>query len=377
MRKFSVVILILVILAIALQGAFQGLVDAGDEGLSRELSYTKVERKTIRSDLTFMGNITPANHVEIRSEVSGRAAEVFKKVGDLVTQNELVVRLDERLLQNEKRQLEIDISTANLQVEIAQRNYEELEALGSDYAGRNEVLNKKAELGISRNEISRLKIRLREVEEKLRKVRILSPIAGTVLSVGIQPWQVVAGAEAYSGGTLLMEVADLEHLIVEGKVNQAEIGKLRPGARGRAESLLDSKAFVPCLLKMIEPVARKDEDTSRYFKVEIELLDTHRQLRPGMTTRLVFPLKESPNALSVPVQAVFTESEKSFVYRYHPVTKKIDKIPVTLGVLGLDDVEIKEGLGENDIVLLEHPFKEAEPVPQGKLKISTHGKHSK
>jgi HlyD family secretion protein len=76
-------------------------------------------------------------------------------------------------------------------------------------------------------------------------------------------------------------------------------------------------------------------------------------LKPGMTAQVELLLANLRGVLQVPVAAVFTEQQQTYVYRVRGGS--VEKTPVKVGRMNEKSVEVISGLAEGDIVRLTQP----------------------
>ena len=81
---------------------------------------TRVERGSIRNELTYAGNINPSETVAVMSKLSGRVEQVFYDIGDKVEEGDVLFSLDEADIRNQIRQMQTQIDVANQGVRSAQ-----------------------------------------------------------------------------------------------------------------------------------------------------------------------------------------------------------------------------------------------------------------
>ena len=89
-------------------------------------------------------------------------------------------------------------------------------------------------------------------------------------------------------------------------------------------------------------------EKTRTANVEVEIPNTDGKLRHGMFGRLKLVVERREGVLSVPVDAVSWEGEKTIVYRI--ADGKVHRIEVKPGMRNTVNVEILEGLAEGDEV---------------------------
>jgi multidrug efflux pump subunit AcrA (membrane-fusion protein) len=94
-----------------------------------------------------------------------------------------------------------------------------------------------------------------------------------------------------------------------------------------------------------------DKSREKYFQVIFKINEEDDRLRPGMTCRAFIQAESISNALTVPIQAVFSENQRDICY----VRKKgggFEKRTVTTGRQNDAFVEITDGLQQEEKVSL-------------------------
>jgi HlyD family secretion protein len=94
------------------------------------------------------------------------------------------------------------------------------------------------------------------------------------------------------------------------------------------------------------------------FKIEVTLKYT-KELRPGFSCAAEIVVDTIPQALYLPVQSVFRDEDKFFVY---PENQSFGKrIEVKIGKASIQFIEILEGVKPGEKILLNPPEKQASP----------------
>ncbi|MBP7935036.1 MAG: efflux RND transporter periplasmic adaptor subunit [Phycisphaerae bacterium] len=88
--------------------------------------------------------------------------------------------------------------------------------------------NARLEIRAAREAMDTAKKALEDSEERLRETTVLSPIDGMVLTRHVQIGEVVqSGKTSLTGGTVLMELADVDEIYAVVNVDEADIGQVR------------------------------------------------------------------------------------------------------------------------------------------------------
>ncbi len=314
----------------------------------------KAKRRTIENRLHLTGEIAPVFSVDIKSEISGKVETVHVHTGQQVAKGAPLVTIDDSDLLTEKSGAQTEIDGAKLEVEKRRGNYERAKALFAEKLISKEVFaNLEADLKISQNSLVKAEAKMRTVEDKLSKTRILAPADGTVLSINVNEGQVVVGATSVNSGIILMNFADLERLMIQTHVNQMDIGKIQEGSELSIAMPGPKEDSTSAKVEFIAPVASV-KNNIKGFAVQAMIANNDPRLRPGMSVNLLLSLGKSQKAVSVPVSAVFREDDgQSFVFVRQ--NGKAEPRQVTVGISNFSFAEIVDGLAEGEEILLVHP----------------------
>lgn len=352
----------IVILGLAAGGTyyFKGWKAARAEGNeSKRLSTAKVEPRNIQFQINAAGEIGPADQVSVRPEVNGKISELAVDLGDAVRKGDLLFQLDDRDLQIERESRETEIARARLQLDQAERNYLRARELFDDNLISKELFEQtKTEYELSKNTVLQGEKSLDLVKDRLSKTRILAPFDCTVLTRPVSVGQAVSGSGGVSGGTEVLTIANLNDMIINAHINQADVAHLK-----NDQAVEVSVEAVPGLrvtgkIERIAPQATI-KNNIKGFATRILLTNVDKRIRPGMTANIRIPVASVDNALAVPLAAVFTElnPERQQNERFVYIQKgnQYERQPVQVGVSDYFFAEIKEGLTPGDVVALEQP----------------------
>jgi len=310
-----------------------------------------VESRDIQFAVSAAGDIGPADQVSVRPEINGRIEELPVDIGDKVKKGALLCRLDDRDLQIERSQRLTEIDGAKLQLQKAGRNFARSKQLYTDKLISQEIFDdSRTDYDLATNALDRAEQALRLVDDRLRKTRILAPFDCTVLTRPVSLGQTVSGAAGFNSGTEVMSIANLNDMIVNAHVNQADVIRLQQGRDVdiQAESVPGVK-----MRGVVERIAPQAviKNGIKGFSARIAIQDIDPRVRPGMTAILSIPVSSVDNVLAVPLAAVFTERGERFVFIKNE--DKFERRPVVLGVTDYAFAEVVKGLSPGEIVSLD------------------------
>lgn len=310
-----------------------------------------VEPRDIQFAVSAAGDIGPADQVSVRPEINGRIEELPVDIGDKVKKGALLCRLDDRDLQIERSQQLTAIDGARLQLQKARRNFGRSQQLHADRLISQEIFDdSKTDFDLATNALDRAEQALRLVDDKLRKTRILAPFDCTVLTRPVSLGQTVSGSAGFNSGTEIMSIANLNDMVVNAHVNQADVIRLQQGREVeiQAESVPGVK-----MVGVVERIAPQAviKNGIKGFAARIAIKDIDQRVRPGMTAILSIPVSSADNVLAVPLAAVFTERGERFVFVKNE--DQFERRTIVLGVTDYAFAEVVSGLSSGEIVSLD------------------------
>lgn len=330
---------------------------------SKRPTTAVVEERDIRFGVSAAGDIGPADQVSVRPEVNGRIVELPVDIGDQVKKGALLCRLDDKDLQIERSQRMIEIEGTKLSLIKAERNHRRQEELFKKSLISQEVYDDaKTEYDLATNAVDRAGQALQLVEDKLSKTRIAAPFDCTVLTRPVSLGQTVSGAAGFNSGTEVMTIANLNDMIVNAHVNQADVIRLKQGREVEIQAESVPGVKMNGVVERIAPQA-VIKNGIKGFSARIAIKEIDPRVRPGMTAVLSIPVSSADNVLSVPLAAVFSENGERFVFVKNE--DKFERRPILLGVTDYAYAEVLKGLTAGEVVSLDQTMNSGGPRPPG------------
>lgn len=355
-----------------------------------------VERGDLARVVVATGKIEPLSKVEVKSKASGMVKKLYVDYDDKVTQGQTLMELDkvqleavvreaqanyqaaEAALDSSKAQFERnkvdaegpDVPFLKLNMDRAQQMYkdgvmaksffEDAEknyqlALNRQMSAQRNLAVSQAEIAKSEAQVAQAKAALENAEEDLRNSTIVSPISGLVLSRDVSVGDGVSSILILgSQATLVMTLGDTSEVYVQGKVDEADIGKVYLGQPARivVESFKDKK-FTGKVTR-ISPFG-KEKDNVTTFEVRVSISNPGGELKANMTANAEIVLEEKKNVLMVPeASMIYDKDRNASVELPDPKAENgRKKVPVKIGISNGVKTEIISGLNEKEQVVLQ------------------------
>ena len=187
------------------------------------------ELRDINFAVNAAGEIAPAEQVSVRPEINGLLLALPVDIGDHVKKEDLLFKLDDSELQQQRASNVTDIEKAKLGVEKAERDYKRARQLLEDKLISQEVYDDtKTSYDLAKNALERAQKDLSLTEERLTKTEVRAPFNCTVLTRPVSIGQAVSGSGGFNSGTEVLTIADLNSMIINAQVNQADVPRLKP-----------------------------------------------------------------------------------------------------------------------------------------------------
>lgn len=317
--------------ALALAGAGGWILwpDAEDASTSQSITVSAVERRDLEVAVEAAGVIEPIRVVEVKSKASGEVMHAPVETGDRVAKDTLLAEIDPRDVQNALEQAEADVESARVRLSTTEANRGRMETLrGSNVVTQQEYESAIEAAASAKAAAVRAETNLQLARERRRDVVIRAPIEGTVLSRSIEIGQIIASATSnVTGGTTLFTMADLSEMQVRAKVDEMDVGQVKPGQPVKVTvEAYSGRSFEGTVLK-VEPQAVVDQSVTM-FPVLVRLDNERGLLRPGMNAEVSIELASRRDAVVVPNSAIVG----------------IREVRTAASVLGLDEGEVRAAI---------------------------------
>ena len=363
-----------------------------------------VERGTIRSVVSTNGKVEPIHNFEAHAPIATTVKRLLVKEGDHVRKGQLLVELDDDDIrsraaraQAEVKAAEADesaLTTGGTQEEVitlnsqlikarnardaAQHSLDSLRKLQLDGAASGgevrqaeetlqraqadlNLLEQKQKDRYSQPEVAHIQAQAAQAqaaydaaEDALGKSTVRAPFDGIVYSVPVKEGAFM------QDGDLLVQEADLSHVLVRAFVDEPDVGRLQVGQK--VEIIWDAIPnrvwtgavdTVPSTVKM-HGNRNVGEATCLIDNQDLRLL-------PNINVGVTIVVAEHKGVLTLQRDALRMDESKPYVFRI--IDSHVKRQSIEFSLQNLTRVEITSGLSEGDTVAL--PAEEPKPLFDG------------
>jgi len=376
-----------IVVAIVLLAAFMS------RGEVVPVQAATVQRSTIRSVVSTNGKVEPLRNFEAHAPMGTTVRELLVKEGAHVKKAQLLLRLEDADARSQlaRAQAQIQASQADLSAIESGGNREEVLSLQAelvkarterDAAGRNlkalrrlreegaaspaevndaqgqferadaelKMLQQKQRQRYSPPEIARTESQKNEArasyaaaQETVRQLNVRAPFDGEVYSLPVHQGAYV------NAGDLVLEEADLSHVLVRAFVDEPDIGHLAPGQRIEVNwDALPGRVWPGTVSTVPSNVKLRG---TRNVGETTFVIDNHDfKLLPNVNVSVTIVTGEHADVLSVPREAVRQDDIATYVYQI--VNDALQRREIKTSISNLTQVEVTSGIAQGAQVAL-------------------------
>lgn len=301
------------------------------------------KRDTIKEEITLTGSVDASTKANLQFQTSGQLAWVGVKVGDKVKRYQAIASLNKEVL---KKQLQADFNTYR----SALATFDDTQ---DDYKNEKENLtltdDMKRILVRSQNTLDNSVINYELQDLTIKYATLTSPISGIVTNVE-QPNSGVNITPA----SATFSIIDPTSIYFKAQIDQEDVTRVKVGDKTTItlDSFPDKNFESEVTYISFTPISGQ---TSTVYEIRFKLVGNDNQninYRLGMDGDATISLRQVENTLTLPIDAVRQDKDGTYVLIKSGDNQILTKKTVKIGIETDTNVEILEGLSENDQIVV-------------------------
>jgi HlyD family secretion protein len=354
MRRAFPLVLVLVVI-----GAFAWtLIFLYEKSEAKPVQYatSRVEQRDIVRKTVAPGALVPRREVAIKPRVSGVIDELYVEPGQTVKDRAPIAKI--QIIPNvvSLNQAESNLKSARISFETAKSELERFQKLkGQGLVSEAEFIQQELAFKLRAQELEGAENNLQLVRVGASKRSgqasnvVLSTVEGTVLEVPVREGASVIEANNFNEGTTIAAIANMKDMIFQGKVDESEVGKLKPGIPvSISVGALGSERF-DGTLEYIAPKGAAKEGTIEFEVRAAVVLKPDVLVRANYSATADIILERRQAAIALNEGWVVHAEGKTFV-EVETAPQRFERREVTLGASDGIWVEATSGVKLGDRV---------------------------
>ncbi|PKQ44389.1 efflux RND transporter periplasmic adaptor subunit [Confluentibacter flavum] len=313
--------------------------------------YTTINTKAVAT-----GKLNPEEEVELKPQISGIVDEIFVDEGDIVKKGDLIASI--RVVPNEQTlvQAQSRIKTSQLAFDNAKIQYDRNKALfEKGVISKQDFENTELSFNQAKETFSQSQNDYQIIKKgsisggSSANTSITAQISGTILEIPVRAGDQVIESNNFNEGTTIATIADMSLMIFEGKVDEAEVGKLKAGKEIKIVlGAIQDKDF-PGKLTFVAPKGI-EENGAVQFTIKADVtIDSTTNIRAGYSANAEIDLEGKDSVFSMREALLQYDriTDKPFV-ETQTGEGKFERKDVKIGLSDGINVEILDGVKTGD-----------------------------
>jgi len=295
----------------------------------------KLEDTIFKHFVEVQGDVETDENIIIFPEYSGVLTEVYVNEGDQVSKGQVLAKIDDGGLSSQLAQQET-------QAQLAKTTYERRKNLWDQKIGSEiQFLEAKTNYEAAVKTAD-------QTRSQLSKTQITAPFKGTIDDIIAEEGQVVN-----QGQTQVMRLIDLNDMYVTASVPENYLRSVEKGSEVKIELGAINEEYTG----IIRQVGSFINPDNRKFDVEIEIPNPDGFIKPNMIATVLINNYTNQNAITIP-EIILQENAQgeTIAYLYeqqNDSTAIAKKVVLELGLSYENQIEVKKGLNNGDVIVLE------------------------
>jgi HlyD family secretion protein len=353
-KLFSIVLGLIVVLLIG--GAFYYLYKKSQAQpvvyQTEQAEIADITKKTVAT-----GSIVPRREVEVKPKVTGVLSELYVEPGKVVKMGDPLGKISIIPDAKEINQAESTVRTAQIAFDNAKRELDRNEALFKQgivadaelQRFRTEYALRQQELTVAGSSLQLVREGATRAQGKSSTLIVTATAPGMVIDVPVKAGFSVIQANSFNPGTTVAVIADMDDMIFEGRVDEAEVAKIKEGMKLAIKVGAIEKDKLEGTLEYIAPKGKEIDGAIQFeIKAAVKKMEGI-QIRANYSANADIVLEEKKQVLAIREALVQYENAKPFV-EVETTTQTFVKKEVKLGLSDGIKVEVLGGVTKTDKV---------------------------
>lgn len=352
-------IVVAVVIAVVFVGTFVYLYRKSEDKptvyATEKAAYADIRRTTVLN-----GSIEPRDKVEIKPQINGIIAEIYKEAGDAVKDGDVIAKVKVIPGMEELNSAGSRVRNAKISLGQAQRDYDRAKKLygdklisAEDYEKALETLQKaKEESRAADDALQIVKEGVSSSNAGYSTTLIRSTINGIILDIPVKVGNSVIMSNTMNDGTTIATVADMNDLVFKGTIDETEVGLVSTGMPMTITvGALQDRQFAASL-EYISPQVSSSSGSANQFEIKAAVkVPADAKIRSGYSANAEIELQRASHVVAVSEGCVEFSGDTAFVYVLK--TREPQTFERRRVATGLSDgvrIEVKSGLKPGDEV---------------------------
>ncbi|MEO0973403.1 MAG: efflux RND transporter periplasmic adaptor subunit [Pseudomonadota bacterium] len=310
------------------------------QGQESPVSVDAVVYTEVVPTMPITGTVFSRNDSQITAGIDGEL-EFVAEPGTLVTQGEVIARIDPTQLRLQLAEFDAQRERAKAQLAFLETQLERFESLlVSNSAARNEYDETRSNRDVAASDLAIAQSRVAQTRDQLARAAIRAQFGGIITARERREGETVAR------GAVLGRITDTQQLEVRVLAPLQYSGRVRPGDE------LAMFGYESTFVGVVRTVVPSVDARTQATELRIDLPEAaHEQWSLGQLVSAAVPLRSARASLAVNRDALILRQDGTFVYRVG-ANGTAERVAVRTGESAGELVAVEGELAEGDLVVV-------------------------
>lgn len=306
----------------------------------RSVEVTVAGTSSMSESMVFSGRVNPSRQANIVASMGGKVLECPFDVGDFVNEGDPMFIVDTSDLVDNMKNLNANYALAELNFRNAEKIYNNNVMLYDEgIISKSDMDQIIYSYETNRANLYTLEVQMEILEESLLDATTYSTISGIIASKNIE----VGGYATQSSSAYT--IVDMSPVRINVGIPEQLINSIRLGQELPVSIKAVSEDIFTGTVAMINPLM----DNSGTYTIGVDVENPENLIKSGMLADVSFLIYDTGATIVIPVNAILTKGDKTYVYELHGNTVK--ETEVSTGMEDGELIEITSGLSSGSSVV--------------------------
>lgn len=360
------------------------------------VAVVQVKRAPISNSLSIAGEFLPYQEVELHAKVAGYIKNINVDIGDRVHTGEVLAVLEIPELTAQLQAAEAGVRRSQEEITRAQNDVSRAEAdqtavhaaavrlkkasdarpgliaeqelddaTSKDLAGAAQVDAAKSALAAARQQLEESQAERQHYAALSEYSRITAPFDGVVTWRYADTGALIQAGTSNQASMPVVKLSQVNVLRLRIPVPESLAATVHDGDPAQIVVQATSQQLTGKVIRATDSL----DPSTRTMQVEIDVPNPKYELSPGMYANVTLRVRNDPNALTLPLQAIHRGLDKTTVLLVN-AQDHVEERQIQTGIEGANRVQVVAGLNEGDQVIVGSSS-EYRPGERVEPKVST------
>ncbi len=318
MKKISIALFALVLIGMGIFVVYYFITQ--EEDVQEDVELVSPRMDSVIKKTVATGSIVPLKEVAVKPAVSGIIDKLFFEAGQEVKVGDVIAKIKVIPNMTNLTNVQNNLEQAKITLDMREREMKRQKQLfDNGVIAEREYMTAKDDYDLAKNQVSAAAESLIIVREGTSSrststtTLVKATTSGIILDIPVKEGANVIESNTFNEGTTIATIADLSDMIFEGKVDEAEVGKLKKGMDlVLTIGAIDNEKF-DAKLDFIAPKGILEEGAIKFpIKAEVALKE-NQFIRAGYSANADIVLERKDSVLVIEeawLQSVDKNKEK-------------------------------------------------------------------